>query len=243
MQKAFKFLVASIVVLLATVFVLVWFINTSPQNSPTGDVVPDLVSNVKPSVVGIIATEKLQGLEKAFFSSDQKSDGSIDVGGGTGFLVEKNGLVVTANHILDGESYTAVMSNGDEMEAEVLLQSPELDIAILDLVGDDYSVVEFNRTGIKAGERIFGIGNSLGYYNNSVLVGVVSAFPRAIEKGGYEMSDIIQLHMPISKGDSGGPVFNYSGDLIGMLIAFDERTGGMSFAVPASKIQDLINEL
>ena len=201
---------------------------------------PAIVSDVRPAVVNIVATKHLSGLQKLFFSEKENTDGSVDIGGGTGFIVSSDGLTVTANHIIKGESYTAVDINGRELTAEVLSQYPEADVALLDLEGEGYPVINLSNSEVLAGENVFAIGNSLGYYKNSVLAGIISALPCTIEKDGYEMTELIQLQMSISNGDSGGPLFNSRGEVIGMLIAFDNRANGISFAVPVDKIKELI---
>jgi len=203
----------------------------------------ETVDKTSPVVVSIVASDKLEGLQKLFFSGDRNEGGTSDIGGGTGFLVREDGLIATADHIIEGESYTVILSDGTELVAIVAGQVPEKDIAFLDIEGDGYPVADLNSEGILPGDAVYAIGNSLGYYSQSILTGTVSHIDRFIENKGHGMEEVLQLHMSISEGDSGGAVFNESGKVIGMLIAFDNRGGAISFAAPVTQIEQAMIDL
>ncbi len=220
---------------------IVFAIFLAPNYSAnSNDDLSQVVEKVEPAAVSIVATEKLEGLQKLFFGGEKNEDGTADIGGGSGFFVKEDGLIATNEHLLKGENYSVITSGGQEFEAEVVASFPDQDVAFLDIEGNGFPVVDFADEQVKPGQDLFAIGNSLGYYSDSVLAGIVSATDVLIEKNGQEYPEMIQMHMPISHGDSGGPVFNNSGKLVGMMKAFDNRAEAISFAIPAQKIQNLI---
>ncbi len=202
------------------------------------------VKKVSGSVVSIVATKQVEGLSRIFFAAPSNSDESIEISGGTGFFVSTEGIIVTNAHILSGENYTVITDRGDKFPAQVLKQFPEKDIAFLKIDGDNWpTVVLSTNSGLNQGQRVFSLGNTLGYYANTLHTGTVAAPRRSIEKNGSVFEEMIQLEMNIAQGDSGAPLFNRFGQVVGLITAFDNRASNLAFALPTSQIIDAFNQL
>lgn len=199
---------------------------------------------VEASVVSIVATKQVEGLSRIFFDGPKNEDGSTDISGGTGFFVSAEGVIVTNDHILSGEDYTVVTADGEKFSAQILKQFPEQDIAFLKIEGNKWPAVRFNTGSVgRQGQRVFSLGNTLGYYSNTLHTGIIAAPQRPIEKNGVAFPDMIQLEMNIANGDSGAPLFNSHGQVIGLVTAFDNRATNLAFALPADQIVEAFNQL
>lgn len=234
-----KKLVATIILLIGIVVFLAGMVIYQSSVS-----LESQVRRVSGSVVGIVATSQVEGLSRIFFDGTKNEDGTTEISGGTGFFVSAEGVIVTNDHILAGENYTVITARGDKYPAQVLKQFPDRDIAFLKIDGANWPAVSFStRTGLSQGQRVFSLGNTLGYYANTLHSGIVSAPQRAIEKNGREFQEMIQLEMNIAQGDSGAPLFNAHGQVVGLVTAFDNRATNLAFALPAYQIIEAFNQL
>ncbi len=196
------------------------------------------------SVVGVVATKNVEESSGLFFGGAVNSDVLEAAGGGTGFFVSPEGLIATNDHILAGENYTAVTASGEKFPARVIRQFPEKDIAFLKIDGGTWPAVEFKLLPpVVKGQKVFSLGNSLGYYSGTLHTGVVSAPNRRIEKNGLSFEEMVQVEMHIAEGDSGAPLFDETGRVIGMLTAFDDRAEGLAFAIPGRRIVEALDLL
>lgn len=165
---------------------------------------------------------------------------------GSGFVVSDDGYVVTNAHVIaDADEITVIFNNGDELIAKVIGTDKKTDIALLKVDAEsDLKYVEFgDNSKLRIGSWVVTIGNPFGL-GVSVSAGIVSAKNRDIQSGPYD--DFIQTDAGINKGNSGGPLFNLEGKVVGVNTALISPTGGsvgIGFSVPASTVKPVIAQL
>lgn len=239
----------------------------------------NVVKEVSPAVVSIIITKDLPVLEKYYTSPfeefffepffefqvpqyRQKGIEKKEIGGGTGFIVSEDGMIITNKHVvLDDEAdYTVVVSSGKQFPAKVLAKDPLQDIAILkidqiktmtsngEVSFESFSKVELGDSDkIQIGQTAIAIGYVLGRYQNTVSVGIISGLGRTIEASSGDfveiLEDIIQTDTAINKGNSGGPLLNSKGEVIGINTAIDLEGQSVGFAIPINKAKRDIEQV
>ncbi len=246
--------------------------NYTPQTTQEEAVI-NVVKKASPSVVSIIISKDLPVYEEYYYSPfeeffgqpffefkipqyRQKGFEKRQVGGGTGFIISEDGMVLTNKHVvLDEEAeYTILTVDGDKYPAKVLARDPVQDIAILKIKqkeGDEEKSFPKIQLGdsdkIQIGQTVIAIGYALGKYQNTVSVGVVAGLGRTITASGggfYEvLEDIIQTDAAINKGNSGGPLLNLKGEVIGINTAIDVQGQNIGFAVPINKAKRDIQQV
>lgn len=165
---------------------------------------------------------------------------------GTGFIISQDGQIVTNNHVIDGASaITVTLSDGKVFDAEVIGTDPLTDVALIKIDADvELTPLEFGSSSdMRPGDEVLAIGNPFGL-GNTVTSGIVSAVARDINSGPYD--DFIQTDAAINRGNSGGPLFNNDGQVIGMNnMIFSPGGGsvGIGFAVPSDMITDIVADL
>jgi serine protease Do len=166
---------------------------------------------------------------------------------GSGFVIDAGGVIVTNNHVVEGAEAIEVHFHDDTvLKAELVGRDPKTDIAVLRVKpeGGRLPVVAFGDSdGLRVGEWVMAIGNPFGL-GGSVSLGIVSARNRDISAGPYD--DYIQTDAAINKGNSGGPLFNLRGDVVGINTAIFSPSGGsvgIGFAVPASTARNVVDQL
>jgi serine protease Do len=165
---------------------------------------------------------------------------------GSGFIIDPGGLVVTNNHVIsDADEVTVILNNGDNLKAEVVGRDKKTDLALLRVKSDKpLKAVKFGDSDkLRLGEWVIAIGNpfSLG---GTVTAGIVSARNRDINSGPYD--NYIQTDAAINRGNSGGPLFNLNGEVVGVNTAIISPSGGsigIGFAVPSKTVVGVINQL
>ena len=155
---------------------------------------------------------------------------------GSGFIIDEKGIVVTNNHVIQDAKDIIIRVNGDkEFKAKVLGSDPLSDIAVLQLKTDEKFIpVKFgNSDKARIGDWVIAIGNPFGL-GGTVTSGIISARNRSIGLSRYE--DYIQTDASINQGNSGGPLFDMNGDVIGINTAILGRNGsiGIGFSIPVS---------
>jgi serine protease Do len=238
-----------------------------PLNEPVGPPgFADVVERVTPAVVNVtVAQEARQALsmpggampdEGSPLYEFFKRFGGLDEmpmpgprqrrGEGSGFLVDAEGHIVTNNHVIDGATRIEITLNGGEQyEAEVVGRDPKTDLALLkiDPEGELPYVTFGNSSGARVGDWVLAVGNPFGL-GGSVNAGIISARGRDINSGPYD--DYIQIDAPINRGNSGGPLFDARGVVIGVNTAIFSPSGGnigIGFAIPAETAADIVTEL
>jgi serine protease Do len=166
---------------------------------------------------------------------------------GSGFIVDgKEGVIVTNNHVIDGaEEIQVNLHDGTKLKAELIGKDTKTDIALLKVKPDkELKSVKFGSSaGIRVGDWVMAIGNPFGL-GGTVTVGIISAKARNINSGPYD--DYLQTDASINKGNSGGPLFNMDGEVIGVNTAIISPTGGsigIGFAVPADTVMPVVEQL
>ncbi|KEO53172.1 S1C family serine protease [Thioclava indica] len=234
----------------------------------------DLVKKVMPAVVTIEIKKKADDQEMAqmglpegfpyeFFSrrfgmpmpGDQNGQGQGQgqqaqrpeiTGLGTGFIIEKNGYIVTNAHVVDGaDTVKVTFSDGSTADAKVIGADKATDIALIKVdTKKDLTTVGFGDSDkAEVGEPVVAIGNPFGL-GTSVSTGIVSALGRDLQSGPFD--NYIQTDAAINKGNSGGPLFDDNGEVIGMNTAILSPTGGsvgIGFSVPSDTIKSVVADL
>lgn len=220
----------------------------------------DLVERVSPSVVFIEVTGTAQaqmqlppGFDNEEFRrrfGDRFPFPDLEPepmrGLGTGFVISGDGLLVTNNHVIEGASEIVVtFEDGRSYTADVVGTDPLTDVALLQIDSDDtFAALEFGDSdAMRRGDDVMAIGNPFGL-GGTVTTGIVSALARNINAGPYD--NFIQTDAAINRGNSGGPLFNDDGEVIGMNTAIFSRSGGsngIGFAVPSNMIERVVTDL
>ncbi len=165
---------------------------------------------------------------------------------GSGFIIDESGLIVTNNHVVESaENITVILENGDELAAELVGADDKTDLAVLRVDADRAlpTVPWGDSDGIEVGDWVVAIGNPFGF-GGTVTAGIVSARGRNLHSGPYD--DFIQFDAPINRGNSGGPLFNQDGEVIGVNTAIFSPSGGnvgVGFAIPANMAEDVTTAL
>jgi S1-C subfamily serine protease len=163
------------------------------------------------------------------------------IGEGSGFIVSEDGLVLTNKHVASdkGAEYTVIMSDRKEYAAKVLAADPVQDIAILKIEGSGFRPVKFGSSSdLQIGQTVIAIGNALGEFPNTVSTGVISGLSRTItasdgqSQNAETLDNVIQTDAAINSGNSGGPLLNISGEVIGINTAMSSQGQGIGFALP-----------
>jgi 2-alkenal reductase len=224
--------------------------NTNPgqtltlNNTDVETAVTKSVQKVSPTVVTVVGT--IPG-QTTFFGNtgDQTVSGS-------GFFITNKGYILTNNHVVEGtKEVSIVLSDGSEQKATIVGTDPYSDIAILKTDGNVPAVAALgNSDALNPGESVIAIGSPLGNFKNTVTVGVVSATGRSIDTGnGYQIEDLIQTDAAINHGNSGGPLVNLAGEVIGIntLIVRNTDSGdvaeGLGFAIPVNTAQAVAQQI
>ena len=218
----------------------------------------DLAEKLMPSVVNISTTQTIvtninpfpfefppgSPFEDMFkeFSAPQKRKANAL---GSGFIIDAKGIVVTNNHVILGAEDIMVTVNGEkEYEAKIIGQDPLSDLAVLEIQSKDKFVpVKFGDSDkARIGDWVLAIGNPYGF-GGTVTAGIISARNRSIGLSRYE--NYIQTDASINQGNSGGPLFDMNGDVIGINTAILGRSGsiGIGFSIPSNSAKKVINQL
>ena len=177
-----------------------------------------------------------------------------DVGGGSGFFVSSDGLIVTNKHVVDQKNaeYTVFTNDGKKHVAKVIARDPVLDIALIKIdppVGGSFPYLSLgNSSLLQVGQSVIAIGNALGEFRNTVSVGVVSGLARSItagdNSGNTEVLDqVIQTDAAINPGNSGGPLLNLDGEVIGVNVAIAQGSQNIGFALPINSVKGAIESV
>jgi len=167
---------------------------------------------------------------------------------GSGFVIDPAGYIVTNNHVIEGaDEITVNFVNGDALEAELIGTDPKTDIALLKLIDEPSSPIPFvpfaDSDKTRVGDWVIAIGNPFGL-GGSVSAGIISARNRDINAGPYD--DFLQTDAAINRGNSGGPLFNMDGEVVGVNTAIFSPTGGsvgVGFSVPANIASNIVDQL
>lgn len=177
---------------------------------------------------------------------------AISSGAGSGVIISADGYILTNNHVIDGaDSVYVTTTDDEEYEAMVVATEPDADLALLKVRNaTSLRAAELgNANDLQVGQDVYAIGNALGQYPNSVTKGIVSGLGRPITavssglRGNLqEFEDLIQTDAAINSGNSGGPLVNADGQVIGINTAVAGQAQNIGFSVPINRAQDLIQQ-
>lgn len=232
------------------------------------------VDKASPSVVSIIISKDVSKIQNYFndpFSFDpffnpfgtgqQQGNGSgssgsggtqkQEIGGGSGFIVSSDGMIVTNKHVVSDQSasYTVMTNDGKKYDAEVLALDPANDVAIIKINVSNLPIFNLgDSSNLKIGQTAIAIGNSLGEFRNTVSKGIISGLKRNVTAGsGFgdteTLSEVIQTDAAINPGNSGGPLLNINGQVIGVNVAMAEGAQNVGFALPINTIKKDIDSI
>jgi S1-C subfamily serine protease len=224
--------------------------NTDPNQTLTLNMtdvetsITQSVQKVGPAVVTVVGT--IPG-QNTFFGST--GDQMVS---GTGFFITDQGYILTNNHVVEGtKEVTIVLSDGSEQKASIVGTDIYSDIAVLKTEGSVPAVAKLGNSDVlQPGESVIAIGSPLGNFKNTVTVGVVSATGRSIDTGNdYQIEDLIQTDAAINHGNSGGPLVNLAGEVVGIntLVVRNTNSGdvaeGLGFAIPVNTAQAVAQQI
>ena len=240
----------------AIIFTFSFHSNSVSQNVPGS--FADLAEKLMPSVVNISTTtiittqsnpfpfqfppgSPFEDMFKEFGTPQERQSSAL----GSGFIIDEKGIVVTNNHVIQDAKDIIVRVNGDkEFKAKVVGADPLSDIAVLQLeTKEKFIPVKFgNSDKARIGDWVIAIGNPFGL-GGTVTSGIISARNRSIGLSRYE--DYIQTDASINSGNSGGPLFDMNGDVIGINTAILGRNGsiGIGFSIPSNSAKIVIDQL
>lgn len=237
------------------------------------------IKKVMPAVVSILISKHFQEIEKRvpieilpsspnlnqkklpfklpklkIFKEQINGRGMINVGGGSGFIVDESGIIITNKHIItdsDAE-YTIITNDNKKFKAKILARDPINDVAILQITDHHkkFPTVKLGDSSkIELGETVIAIGNALGLFKNTVSTGIVSGLSRSIaaqldsKSPIQEMRGLIQTDAAINPGNSGGPLVNIKGEAIGINAATVFGAENIGFALPINEAHRDLKEL
>jgi len=170
-------------------------------------------------------------------------------GAGSGFIVSSDGMILTNKHVVQYTNleYTVILQNGEKYKAQVLARDPVQDLAILKIKKMGLIPLMLgNSDNLQRGQTVIAIGNALGEFQNTVSVGVVSGLSRTITAGGIgtteTLEEVIQTDAAINQGNSGGPLLNLSGEVIGINTATASGAENIGFAIPINVAKSAIDK-
>ncbi|MGB9743538.1 MAG: trypsin-like peptidase domain-containing protein [Minisyncoccales bacterium] len=232
-----------------------------------------VVKEAAPAVVSIVITKDVPIIEQYFYNPfkefeqffgepfefeipqyQQKGTEKREVGGGTGFIISEDGLILTNKHVVSDEKadYTVLTNDGQKYPAKVLARDPLKDIALIKIDQAPSQVFPVVKLGdsdtVQIGQTVIAIGNALGEFRNTVSVGVISGLSRTITASGggigsEVLEDIIQTDAAINQGNSGGPLLNLKGEVIGINSAMVLQAQNIGFAIPINQAKKSIEQV
>jgi serine protease Do len=165
---------------------------------------------------------------------------------GSGFIISSDGYIVTNNHVVENADVIRVnigakYNKDDLIEATVVGTDPETDLALLKIKAEDLPYLKFGDSdALEVGEWVVAIGSPLGLHH-TVTAGIVSAKGRNIQSGSYD--DFLQTDASINRGNSGGPLLNMDGEVVGINTAIAQRAQGIGFAIPSTMAKRIIDQI
>jgi S1-C subfamily serine protease len=228
---------------------------TSTEQTANSQTVADVAEKSNPATVTVL---NLQVQQNQF--SENNDGQAVPVGSGSGYIIDEAGHVVTNNHVVEGgAAYQVTFMDGTTVDATLVGTDPYQDVAVLQLqLADGQKVpgtVSFGDSSkLRVGDEVIAIGSPYGEYANTVTAGIVNATDRSLDTGeGYMLPNLIQHDAEIYPGDSGGPLLNDAGEVIGMNVAKavnpnmgfsqDDTATNIGFAIESNAVKEIVDQL
>lgn len=206
--------------------------------------IAEIASKVTPGVVSIVTEVKTTG----FFGQTSTSTAA-----GTGMIVTKDGYVLTNKHVIEGANSIQIVLDDGTTYSDIAIvgQDPSNDVAFLKIKNvNDLPTVELGDSKtITAGQQVIAVGNALGQFQNTITSGIISGTGRAITatssdySSSENLTDMIQTDAAINAGNSGGPLVNAAGQVIGINTATSSDADGIGFAIPISSVKGMLKNI
>jgi len=243
------------------ILILLTFSTSSTYSKTVPSSFADLAEKLMPSVVNIASTQTIKTTTNPFknfqfppgspfeemFKEFNRQTERKATALGSGFIIDSKGIVVTNNHVIQGAEDIIVSVNGSiEYKAKVIGTDPYMDLAVLQIISDEkFKTVSFgNSDKARVGDWVIAIGNPFGF-GGTVTSGIISSRNRDIGLTRYD--DFIQTDASINQGNSGGPLFNLDGEVIGINTAIiapgQSGSIGLGFAIPSNPASNVISQL
>ncbi|MBI3120084.1 MAG: trypsin-like peptidase domain-containing protein [Candidatus Kerfeldbacteria bacterium] len=229
--------------------------NRTTQVIDASEATIDVINKMNPSVVSVISTKEFQQYREEplfgpFYRRVPNGTTERQVGGGSGFIISKDGMILTNKHVVSDTTvnYTVILNDGREFSAKIVDVDPLNDLAVIDIDASDLPVAAIGDSDqLQVGETVLAFGNALGEYSNSVTRGIVSGLNRQIVAGDFSGSEtlenVIQTDAAINPGNSGGPLVNLAGEVVGMNTAIDAQGQSIGFAIPINEAVFVIESI
>jgi len=229
------------------------------QKSP----IVEIAKKISPAVITIVVSKDLPKIE-GFYSFpfggrqfivpqiEKNKKEKTKIGGGSGFIVSKDGYVLTCNHVVRDPTadYTVIVEPTKKYPAKVLAKDPLTDVAVLKIKNHGFSFLELGDSSkIDLGESVIAVGNPLGEFEDTISAGIISGLSRKIKAhGGFEhrttsLRGLIQTDAAINPGNSGGPLVNMEGRAIGVNTAMVMGAQNIGFAIPINYAKKDLEEV
>lgn len=206
-------------------------------------------ANLSVVTVSVVRTQAIfNPLGNLFYNLDIASTKRVEQDIGTGFVIDKSGLIVTNKHVVadTNAKYKVILGKEEEAEVVNIYRDPVNDLAILKINNNGLVPVEMGDSDkLKVGQTVIAIGTALGEFRSTVTKGVISGLGRGIMAGGSMMGlekidNVIQTDAAINPGNSGGPLFDSSGKVIGVNVAVSQSGQNIGFALPINIVKESI---
>ncbi len=213
----------------------------------------DIVEKTSPAVVtvGISKTERFSTIDPFDpFSLFETQEQQIEQDIGTGFIVDPNGLIITNKHVVSdlGASYRVITADSQTYEVQNIYRDPSNDLAILKIDSQNLPTIELgDSNSLRVGQFALAIGTALGEFRHTITTGIISGLGRGIIAGspfaGYieQLDDVIQTDAAINAGNSGGPLLNLAGQVIGVNVAVAQNAQNIGFAIPINTVRAVLD--
>ncbi len=222
-----------------------------------------IAKNICPAVITIVISKDLPKIEGFYFfpfggqqfivpQVEKGEKEKTKIGGGSGFIISKDGYVLTCNHVVKDPTadYTVIIEPTKKYPAKVLAKDPLTDVAILKIKGKDFPCLEMGDSSkIELGETVLAVGNPLGEFEDTLSSGIISGLSRKITAHGGPMvratslRGLIQTDAAINPGNSGGPLVNMEGKAIGINTAMVIGAQNIGFAIPIDYAKKSLKEI
>lgn len=218
--------------------------NSQPYNE---DAIVSAIDKSLPSVVTIEISTTVKNVSPYFYPPEMDTEVVANIG--SGFIVSSDGYIITNKHVVSEENatYSVITNDETQYKVEEIFRNPDNDLALLKVNARNLTPATLgNSDELQLGQRVVAIGTPLGEYANTVTAGIISGLERGVTAGSFYQNDmerlenVIQTDAAINLGNSGGPLINSTGEVIGVNTAVAAGGQNIGFAIPADAVKALL---